>query len=55
MVNGPLTPLATTVPPMDLSPELPVVKKKEIPDGWRQVLKKEGPAGFAKAVRKHPR
>ena len=28
------------------------VKKKDIPGGWRQVLQKEGPAGFAKAIRK---
>ncbi|CAF2632195.1 unnamed protein product [Rotaria sp. Silwood2] len=54
MVNGPLTPLGTDVKPMVIKPELPHVKKKEIPNGWRQVLKKEGPAGFAKAVRKHP-
>jgi pyruvate carboxylase len=39
--------------PMDLNPELPHIKTKEIPDGWRQVLLKEGPKGFAKAVRKH--
>lgn len=54
MVNGPLTPLATGVQPMDIKPELPAVKKKEIPEGWRQVLQREGPAGFAKAIRKHP-
>ena len=54
MVNGPLTPLGTDSKPTDMKPELPHVKKKEIPQGWRQVLQKEGPAGFAKAVRKHP-
>ncbi len=54
LVNGPLTPLGTSVQPMDIKPELPHVKKKEIPKGWRQVLQQEGPAGFAKAVRKHP-
>jgi pyruvate carboxylase len=54
MINGPLTPLGTDSKPVDLKPELPHVKKKEIPQGWRQVLQKEGPAGFAKAVRKHP-
>ncbi len=54
MVNGPLTPLGTDIKPMDIKPELPHIKKKEIPNGWRQVLKEEGPQGFAKAVRKHP-
>ena len=54
MVNGPLTPLATDSKPVDMKPELPHVKRKEIPPGWRQVLKKQGPAGFAKAVRQHP-
>ncbi|CAF0990746.1 unnamed protein product [Adineta ricciae] len=54
MVNGPLTPLGTDIKPMDIKPELPHVKKREIPNGWRQVLLKEGPHGFAKAVRRHP-
>jgi len=54
MVNGPLTPLGTDIKPMDIKPELPHVKKKEIPNGWRQILLKEGPKGFAKAVRNHP-
>lgn len=53
MVNGPLTPLGTDIKPMEITNELPPVKKKEIPPGWRQVLQKEGPDGFAKAVRKH--
>lgn len=55
LVNGPLTPLGTDLKPMVIKPELPHVKKKEIPPGWRQVLKDEGPSGFAKAIRKHPR
>ncbi|CAF2077194.1 unnamed protein product [Rotaria magnacalcarata] len=54
LVNGPLTPLGTDIKPMHIKPELPHVKRKEIPNGWRQVLIKEGPAGFAKTVRKHP-
>jgi pyruvate carboxylase len=54
LVNGPLTPLGTDVKPMTIKNELPHVKRKEIPDGWRQVLLKEGPTGFAKAIRKHP-
>ena len=55
LVNGPLTPLGTDMKPMNVKNELPLVKKKEIPEGWRQVLQKEGPAGFAKAVRAHPK
>ena len=55
LVNGPLTPLGTDMKPMNVKNEMPVVKKKDIPEGWRQVLQKEGPAGFAKAVRKHPK
>lgn len=47
--------MGTDVKPMKIKPELPHVKRKEIPDGWRQVLKAEGPEGFAKAVRKHPK
>ena len=53
LVNGPLTPLGTDSKPMNVKNELPLIKTKEIPDGWRQVLLKEGPAGFAKAVRQH--
>ncbi|CAF0815355.1 unnamed protein product [Rotaria sordida] len=55
LINGPLTPLGTDIKPMNIKPELPYIKKKQIPDGWRQVLLKEGPEGFAKAVRKHPK
>ena len=53
-VNGPLTPLGTDVRPMSITPPtLPLVKKEEIPDGWRQILKQKGPEGFAKVVRQH--
>ena len=55
LVNGPLTPLGTDVKPMNINPELPQIKKEDITDGWRQVLLREGPGGFAKAVRKHPK
>lgn len=54
LVNGPLTPLGTDIKPMRIKPELPPVKKKEIPNGWRQILQHEGPEGFAKAVRRFP-
>jgi pyruvate carboxylase len=46
--------LGTDIKPININPELPHIKKKEISDGWRQVLLKGGPQGFAKAVRKHP-
>jgi pyruvate carboxylase len=35
---------------------IPLVSRddlKEVPTGWRDILKKDGPAGFAKAVRAH--
>ncbi|CAF1658975.1 unnamed protein product, partial [Didymodactylos carnosus] len=54
MVNGPLTPLGTDLQPMDIKPQLPLIKKKDRPDGWRQVIKQSGPQAFAKAVRNHP-
>lgn len=54
LVNGPVTPLGTDSQPVNIKPELSHVKKKEIPPGWRQVLKEKGPQGFAKAVREHP-
>jgi pyruvate carboxylase len=38
---------------MNITAELPRIKKEEISNGWRQILLKEGPQGFAKAVRKH--
>ncbi len=47
--------MGTDIKPININPELPHIKKKEISDGWRQVLLKEGPQGFAKAVRKHPK
>jgi len=53
LVNGPLTPLGTDIKPMNITAELPRIKKEEISNGWRQILLKEGPQGFAKAVRKH--
>ncbi|XP_050404897.1 pyruvate carboxylase, mitochondrial isoform X2 [Patella vulgata] len=54
MVNGPSTPLATKLEPSETLPtvpEVPVAKKP--PAGWRDILIKEGPEGFAKKVRQH--
>jgi pyruvate carboxylase len=54
-VNGPSTPWATKNPPAAVDPEIPAVPIDAPPlRGWRDVLKAEGPAGFAKAVREHP-
>ncbi|CAF1646454.1 unnamed protein product [Didymodactylos carnosus] len=55
LVNGPLTPLGTDVKPSVIKPQLPHIKKKDLPDGWKQVLEQGGPKAFAKAVREHPK
>ena len=53
-VNGPSTPWATNTPPSPIDPEVPPVPAVDTPlRGWRDVLKAEGPAGFARAVRAH--
>ncbi len=52
-VNGPSTPWATKNPPVADDPEIPPLPAGEPPRGWRDVLRAEGPAGFAKAVRAH--
>lgn len=54
MVNGPMTPLATLLRPSEIDPAVPEVDPGvQPPEGLRQVLLKEGPEGFAKAVRNH--
>ncbi|KAK3093492.1 hypothetical protein FSP39_016408 [Pinctada imbricata] len=54
MVNGPQTPLATNMEPSDVIPTVPDIPYvKSAPLGWRDVLKKDGPEGFAKKVRDH--
>ncbi|KAL3872702.1 hypothetical protein ACJMK2_035909 [Sinanodonta woodiana] len=64
MVNGPSTPLATKLRPSEIIPTVPAIpvdpyspsvgsKAQPPPEGWRNILNKEGPEGFAKAVRKH--
>ncbi|KAI1295665.1 Pyruvate carboxylase, mitochondrial [Halotydeus destructor] len=56
MVNGPMTPFATTLKPATITPDVPesseAVKQKPL-TGWRDTLVKEGPEAFAKAVRQH--
>lgn len=59
MVNGPSTPLGTSIPPSDITPSVPPVPTNQEgkvlphPAGWRDVLIQEGPAGFAKKLRQH--
>ncbi|XP_071961975.1 pyruvate carboxylase, mitochondrial-like [Antedon mediterranea] len=53
-VNGPSTPLATDLLPADVTPPIPEVPfDKPAPAGFRDILLKEGPEAFAKAVRQH--
>jgi len=53
VVNGPTTPLVTDIAPSSIkviSPETPV---QRAPFGLRDILRAEGPEGFAKAVRRN--
>ncbi len=53
VVNGPQHPGATGPPPVRVSPVPPHHAVGPPPPGWREVLLKEGPEGWAKAVRNH--
>jgi pyruvate carboxylase len=53
VVNGPMTPLGTAEPPANIVPEVPPLPAGPPPPGWRQLLLAEGPAAFARAVRRH--
>ena len=54
VVNGPSHPGAVGLPPATIVPPPPAVPAgAERPAGWRDVLLKEGPEGWAKAVRAH--
>lgn len=54
MVNGPSTPLATKLKPAEITPEVPINDtSQEIFSGWKDILDREGPKAFAKAVREH--
>lgn len=56
LVNGPMTPLGTTLPPAKITPAVPVSTPDPgaaFPHGWKDVLREKGPEGFAKAVRNH--
>ncbi|KAL7875890.1 hypothetical protein AOLI_G00108530 [Acnodon oligacanthus] len=53
MVNGPTTPIPVKAKPSSTDPVIPSVPMGEPPAGYREVLLKEGPEGFARAVRQH--
>ncbi|TRY82785.1 hypothetical protein DNTS_031990, partial [Danionella cerebrum] len=53
MVNGPMTPIPVKAKASSVDPAVPPVSLGEPPMGFREVLLKEGPEGFAKAVRQH--
>ncbi|XP_063957669.1 pyruvate carboxylase, mitochondrial-like isoform X2 [Lytechinus pictus] len=55
LVNGPATPLATALRPPNVTPPIPEVPfDKAVPVGKRDILLREGPEAFAKAVRNNP-
>ena len=54
VVNGPKHPGAVGAPPAKITPPPPkAAAHGKPPPGWRDVLIKEGPEGWAKAVRAH--
>ncbi|XP_014676191.1 PREDICTED: pyruvate carboxylase, mitochondrial-like [Priapulus caudatus] len=55
IVNGPQTPLATTLLPSRTEPKLPETPGQRVPPpkGYKHILDTEGPEAFARAVRKH--
>ena len=55
-VNGPVTPGASGgTPPSTVTVEIPEPPTSgRAPRGWRDVLREQGPEGFAEAVRAHP-
>ncbi|XP_053133576.1 pyruvate carboxylase, mitochondrial [Hemicordylus capensis] len=53
MVNGPMTPIPVNARPSPIDPVIPPVPLGQPPAGFRDVLLREGPTGFAKAIRQH--
>uniref|UniRef100_A0A8C6UCL6 pyruvate carboxylase n=1 Tax=Neogobius melanostomus TaxID=47308 RepID=A0A8C6UCL6_9GOBI len=53
MVNGPTTPIPVKAKPSSIDPVVPAVSMGDPPIGFRDVLLRDGPEGFAKAVRAH--
>jgi pyruvate carboxylase len=54
VVNGPRHAGATGPPPADTAPPPPPAPSGPPPPGWRDVLLRDGPDGWASAVRAHP-
>ncbi|KAJ0055534.1 hypothetical protein NL108_005367 [Boleophthalmus pectinirostris] len=54
MVNGPTTPIPVKAKPSSTDPVIPPITMGDPPVGFRDVLLRDGPEGFAKAVRAHP-
>ncbi|XP_071505302.1 pyruvate carboxylase, mitochondrial-like [Diadema antillarum] len=55
LVNGSTTPLATGLRPANVAPPIPEVPfNQSPPTGHRDILLREGPEAFAKAVRNNP-
>ncbi|XP_074861052.1 pyruvate carboxylase, mitochondrial [Carettochelys insculpta] len=53
MVNGPITPIPVKARPSPTDPLVPAVPLRDPPPGFRDILLRDGPQGFAKAVRQH--
>ncbi|XP_030076137.1 pyruvate carboxylase, mitochondrial isoform X1 [Microcaecilia unicolor] len=53
MVNGPTTPIPVKVKPSPVDPVVPRIPLGDPPSGLRDILLKEGPESFAKAIRRH--
>ncbi|XP_046301080.1 pyruvate carboxylase, mitochondrial isoform X1 [Marmota monax] len=53
MVNGPTTPIPVKASPSPTDPVVPAVPIGPPPAGFRDILLREGPEGFARAVRNH--
>ncbi|KAF5920840.1 hypothetical protein HPG69_006151 [Diceros bicornis minor] len=53
MVNGPTTPIPVKANPSPTDPIVPGVPIGPPPAGFRDILLREGPEGFARAVRNH--
>ncbi|XP_055487046.1 pyruvate carboxylase, mitochondrial-like [Leucoraja erinacea] len=53
MVNGPVTPIPVKAKPTTIDAIVPQVPVGEPPAGFRDILLRDGPEAFAKAVRNH--
>lgn len=53
MVNGPTTPIPVKAKPSNIDPVVPPIPMSVPPPGFRDILLREGPESFAKAIRQH--